>query len=374
MSGERALARPVRRPSVQTALSALAGASQAARRLGAPMGVSEGVALLKQGAAVDKASKAADLTDGERTARQHEACDLYAKGVAVLDEVLAQEQGVTPAARAKLSARRDEVQKRIKAITKKMRPTATEATPPAVDAANEADPFKAAVATIKAAKAADDAAKRGDSSKRADAVRLYRQGLEQIDQVVASGKYKDSITQALSTKRAIMAKRLAALEQSAGGSTGPEPQKRSAPGSAVAAGRPISLEPGEYKLRVSCRVFDGPEVADAEKGYLYSLDAGEIFVLTETAVDAAGAVKVRSADGWISYLDEGGRPALIGAAGASEPSAAGNTGERAPATPSALPGEPNANPTAGTISVTFASACSFSTTIISILKSIYQMW
>lgn len=327
------------------------------------MGVSEGVALLKHGAAVDKASKAADLTDAERTARQHEACDLYAKGVAELNEVLAQEQGVTAAARDKLSARCLEVQKRIKAITKRMAPTATEAAPPAVDDANDADPFKAAVATIKAAKAADDAAKRGDSSKQADAVCLYRQGLEQIDQVVTSGKYKDSITQALTTKRAIMVKRLAVLEQNAGGNTKPEAQKRIAPGLSVAAGNSLGL--GMYKLLVDCRVFDGPGLEDAEKDY--SLDAGEIFVLIETAVDAAGAVKVRSADGWISYLDEGGRPALIDAADAdpeesSDPSAAGGTAERAPATPSALPGASIANATAGMTLATLSSICSCSTT------------
>ena len=54
------------------------------------MGVSEGVALLKQGAAEDKASKAAGLTESERREKQQQACELYTKGVAVLDEVLAQ--------------------------------------------------------------------------------------------------------------------------------------------------------------------------------------------------------------------------------------------------------------------------------------------
>jgi hypothetical protein len=106
----------------------------------APMGVSEGVALLKQGATVDKASKAADLTDSDRTAKQHEACNLYAKGVAALDEVLGQEQGLKPAARAALSAKRDEVQKRIEVIKKKMAQTALRTRLRAPEPAPEPEP------------------------------------------------------------------------------------------------------------------------------------------------------------------------------------------------------------------------------------------
>ena len=85
--------------------------------------------------------------------------------------------------------------------------------------------------------------RRGDSSKRVDTIRLYRQGLEQVDQVVSSGQYKASVIQALTAKRAGIVERLAVLEQSADDSTpAAAAVPRVGPSGAAAVAQPMTTQ------------------------------------------------------------------------------------------------------------------------------------
>jgi hypothetical protein len=203
--------------------------------------------------------------------------------------------------------------------------------------------IKAGLAQIKAAVEADKAFKAGEEGRAVEALASYRQALELLDpsgDAIAALSPEDQ--QKLSEKRAQAQKRISKLE------------KLSATVTSAADGAP---PPGEYKLVVDCRVFVGPEPGDAEKDY--SLDDGEVFELLESKLDADGAVKVRSADGWISYLDGSGQPVLVDVSVAaversSDPSATGGDGEWGPVAPLEAPG--SAVPITRMPSVMFASS------------------
>ena len=203
--------------------------------------------------------------------------------------------------------------------------------------------IKAGLAHIKAAIEADQAVKAGDDSRVSEALEGYRQAVELLDPAgdaiaALSQVDRDKLAQKCSQAQ----KRIVKLEKRL----------------ALAPGCRDLVQPGEYKLRVERRVFDGPEPTDTEKGYL--LDAGEVFVLVETRADVTGTVKVRSTDGWISYLDEDGQPALVDAADAdseeaSDPSAADYASEWTPTVAFAPHGASHATPIARIPSVAFTS-------------------
>lgn len=177
--------------------------------------LTEGITLLKQAAAADKASKAEGIGPAERLSSQQEACELYANGVAVLDEALKADQKMKATTRATIEAKCTEAARRIDAIRRKI---ASAADPcgsqpgPSGTTVREADKLKVAMATLKAGKEADTAAKRGDASKLVDAVRLYRQFIMETEGVICGGNYDDSLTQTLTSKVMDVDKRLAVLE------------------------------------------------------------------------------------------------------------------------------------------------------------------